>query len=74
MRDARQPEGVAPPRSPYSPVVRSGDLVFTAGQVALRRERRARPGRDRRADRPGAREPRGLPRRGRAARSTTSRR
>jgi 2-iminobutanoate/2-iminopropanoate deaminase len=35
MRDARQPEGVVTPGSPYSPVVRSGDLVWTAGQVAF---------------------------------------
>jgi 2-iminobutanoate/2-iminopropanoate deaminase len=34
-RDARQPEGVARPTLPYSPVVVTGDLVFTAGQVAL---------------------------------------
>ena len=34
-RDARQPEGVARPALPYSPVVVTGDLVFTAGQVAL---------------------------------------
>lgn len=34
-RDARQPEGVARPRFPYSPVVVSGDHVYTAGQVAL---------------------------------------
>lgn len=34
-RDTRQPEGVATPRSPYSPVVVGGDLVFTAGQVAF---------------------------------------
>jgi len=34
-RDARRPEGVATPRSPYSPVVLGGDLVFTAGQVAF---------------------------------------
>ena len=33
MRDAPLPEGVARPGAPYSPVVRSGDLVFTAGQV-----------------------------------------
>lgn len=32
-RDARQPEGVAVPKPPYSPVVVSGDLVFTAGQA-----------------------------------------
>jgi 2-iminobutanoate/2-iminopropanoate deaminase len=35
MRDAPAPEGVVRPRAPYSPVVRSGDLVFTAGQVAF---------------------------------------
>jgi reactive intermediate/imine deaminase len=29
------PEGVVRPRAPYSPVVRSGGLVFTAGQVAF---------------------------------------
>jgi 2-iminobutanoate/2-iminopropanoate deaminase len=29
-----QPDGLAPPSAPYSPVVESGDLVFTAGQVA----------------------------------------
>jgi reactive intermediate/imine deaminase len=34
-RDARRPEGLAPPGPPYSPVVVSGDLVYTAGQVAL---------------------------------------
>jgi 2-iminobutanoate/2-iminopropanoate deaminase len=34
MRDARQPSGVAVPAAPYSPVVVSGDHVFTAGQVA----------------------------------------
>lgn len=33
-RTAIQPEGVAVPRPPYSPVVVSGDLVYTAGQVA----------------------------------------
>jgi 2-iminobutanoate/2-iminopropanoate deaminase len=30
---ARQPEGIASPRFPYSPVVVAGDLVYTAGQV-----------------------------------------
>jgi 2-iminobutanoate/2-iminopropanoate deaminase len=30
---AIQPEGVAKPSSPYSPVFASGDLVYTAGQV-----------------------------------------
>jgi reactive intermediate/imine deaminase len=34
-RDGRQPEGVARPRAPYSPVVASGDLVFASGQVAF---------------------------------------
>jgi 2-iminobutanoate/2-iminopropanoate deaminase len=33
-RAARQPDGVAVPKPPYSPVVVAGDLVFTAGQVA----------------------------------------
>lgn len=33
-RQALQPEGIAPPTPPYSPVVISGDLVYTAGQVA----------------------------------------
>ena len=32
-RDARQPDGVAVPKPPYSPVVVAGELVFTAGQV-----------------------------------------
>jgi len=31
---AAQPDGLARPAGPYSPVVESGDLVFTAGQVA----------------------------------------
>src|SRR5262245_3026902 len=35
MRDAPVPEGVARPRNPYSSVVRSGDFVFTAGQVGF---------------------------------------
>jgi 2-iminobutanoate/2-iminopropanoate deaminase len=34
-RDARQPDGLAIPKPPYSPVVLGGDLVFTAGQVAV---------------------------------------
>lgn len=34
-RDARQPEGLAQPGPPYSPVVVAGDLVYTAGQVAM---------------------------------------
>lgn len=32
---AIQPEGVARPKAPYSPVVVSGDHVYTAGQVAF---------------------------------------
>ena len=35
MRHAIQPEGVPVPGPPYSPVVVSGDLVCTAGQVAI---------------------------------------
>jgi len=30
---AIQPEGVAKPDAPYSPVYASGDLVYTAGQI-----------------------------------------
>jgi 2-iminobutanoate/2-iminopropanoate deaminase len=33
-RNAIQPEGLNRPTLPYSPVVVSGDFVFTAGQVA----------------------------------------
>jgi 2-iminobutanoate/2-iminopropanoate deaminase len=32
---ALQPDGVATPKAPYSPVIVSGDLVVTAGQVAF---------------------------------------
>ena len=32
---ALQPEGLAIPKAPYSPVVISGDHVFTAGQVGF---------------------------------------
>jgi 2-iminobutanoate/2-iminopropanoate deaminase len=32
-RVAMQPDGVAVPKPPYSPVVVTGDLVFTAGQA-----------------------------------------
>jgi 2-iminobutanoate/2-iminopropanoate deaminase len=35
MRNAIQPEDLARPAAPYSPVVVSGDLVFTAGQVGF---------------------------------------
>jgi 2-iminobutanoate/2-iminopropanoate deaminase len=35
MNHALQPEGVARPAFPYSPVVAGGDLVVTAGQVAF---------------------------------------
>jgi 2-iminobutanoate/2-iminopropanoate deaminase len=34
-RDARFPDGLVRPKAPYSPVVVSGDLVYTAGQVAF---------------------------------------
>jgi 2-iminobutanoate/2-iminopropanoate deaminase len=34
-KEALQPEGMAKPKPPYSPVVVSGDLVYTAGQVAF---------------------------------------
>jgi 2-iminobutanoate/2-iminopropanoate deaminase len=34
-REAIQPDGVPEPAPPYSPVVAAGDLVFTAGQVAM---------------------------------------
>ena len=33
-RQAIQPEGLATPKPPYSPVVISGDTVYTAGQIA----------------------------------------
>lgn len=33
-RQAFQPEGMARPKPPYSPVVVSGDTVWTAGQIA----------------------------------------
>jgi 2-iminobutanoate/2-iminopropanoate deaminase len=33
-RDAVQPEGLAVPKPPYSPVVVSGESVYTAGQIA----------------------------------------
>ncbi len=35
MKEAIQPDGVAVPAAPYSPVVVSGDLVYTAGQVGF---------------------------------------
>ena len=34
-REAVQPDDVPVPAPPYSPVVVAGDLVFTAGQVAM---------------------------------------
>jgi 2-iminobutanoate/2-iminopropanoate deaminase len=34
-REAIQPAGLARPKAPYSPVVVSGDHVYTAGQVAF---------------------------------------
>src|SRR3954451_7036611 len=35
MSGAIQPEGIAKPDAPYSPVYASGDLVYTAGQVGV---------------------------------------
>jgi 2-iminobutanoate/2-iminopropanoate deaminase len=35
--DALFPDGLVRPKAPYSPVVRSGDHVYTAGQVAFDR-------------------------------------
>jgi 2-iminobutanoate/2-iminopropanoate deaminase len=43
-RDARQPEGVPRPAAPYSPVVVSGDHVYTAGQVAFDADGQLVPG------------------------------
>ncbi len=43
-REALQPQGLAVPRAPYSPLVVSGDLVFTAGQVAFDEEGKVVPG------------------------------
>ncbi len=34
-RSTPRPEGIAVPKAPYSPVVVSGDLVYTAGQVGF---------------------------------------
>ena len=34
-RNARQPDGLLPPKAPYSPVVITDGLVFTAGQVGF---------------------------------------
>ena len=34
-RDALFPDGLVRPKAPYSPVVLSGDHVYTAGQVAF---------------------------------------
>jgi 2-iminobutanoate/2-iminopropanoate deaminase len=42
--EARQPDGVARPKAPYSPVVVSGDHVYTAGQVAFDAEGNVVPG------------------------------
>jgi 2-iminobutanoate/2-iminopropanoate deaminase len=33
-RQALQPEGLAKPKPPYSPVVVAGEMVYTAGQIA----------------------------------------
>lgn len=34
-RDALFPDGLVRPKAPYSPLVRSGDHVYTAGQVGF---------------------------------------
>jgi 2-iminobutanoate/2-iminopropanoate deaminase len=34
-RDALFPDGLVRPKAPYSPAVRAGDLVYTAGQVGF---------------------------------------
>ena len=34
-KEAIQPDAMAVPKAPYSPVVASGDLVYTAGQVGF---------------------------------------
>ena len=39
-----QPDGVARPQPPYSPVVVDGDLVYTAGQVAFDEQGELIPG------------------------------
>ena len=41
---ALQPEGVARPKAPYSPVVVDGDLVYTAGQVGFDEQGELVPG------------------------------
>jgi len=41
---AIQPEGVARPQAPYSPVVVDGGLVYTAGQVAFDEQGELVPG------------------------------
>lgn len=43
-RQALQPQGLAVPQAPYSPLVVSGDLVFTAGQVAFDEQGQVVPG------------------------------
>ena len=44
MKRAIQPDGLPTPAAPYSPVVVSGDLVYTAGQVAFDAEGQVVPG------------------------------
>jgi hypothetical protein len=39
-----EPDGVARPQAPYSPVVVDGDLVYTAGQVAFDEQGELVPG------------------------------
>ena len=58
--------------APYNQAIVAGDLVFVAGQLGLKPGDTAVEGDIARADRAGAREPRGDPRGGRAARWTSS--
>ena len=43
-KQAPQPDGVARPQAPYSPVVVDGNLVYTAGQVAFDEQGELVPG------------------------------
>ena len=61
---AIQPEGLATPKPPYSPVVVSGDTVYTAGQIANGPDGNLVEGGIERADAAGARERPHVPRGG----------
>ena len=49
-KQAFQPEGMASPKPPYSPVVVSGDMVWTAGQTGVNGRRAAGRRRHHRTD------------------------